>query len=151
MTGMVEALGGSPTAMPSSDVYSSLQTGVIDGAENNLPFYLSQSYNEVAKYITLDEHTRVPDSIIMSTAVKDKVTEEQLAIIEECAKDASQLQRELWSESEVESIKQCEDLGCTVVELSAEEKAMFMEAVEELNAAEGAAYKDILDAIAALK
>ena len=60
MMGLVSALGAVPTPMPFGEVYSALQTGVIDGAENNWPSYFSTSHYEVAKYFTLDGHTRVP-------------------------------------------------------------------------------------------
>ena len=66
MMGLVSAFGAVPTPMAFGEVYSALQTGVVDGAENNWPSYFSTSHYEVAKYITLDEHTRVPEIIIGS-------------------------------------------------------------------------------------
>ena len=66
MMGMIQALGAVPTPMPYGDVYSALQTGVIDGAENNWPSYDTASHYEVARYFSIDEHTRVPEMILAS-------------------------------------------------------------------------------------
>ncbi len=150
MIGMVKAMGANPVAMAASELYSSLQTGVVDGAENNLPWYLSMSLNEVAPLITMDEHTRTADMLIMSEKSKEKVTAEQLKIIEECAAESSQYQRELWGKSEEEARQQCIDAGCTIIDLTDEERQSYMDCVTELNAQFGDEYKDILDKIAAM-
>lgn len=151
MLGMVRAMGANPTAMAASELYSSLQTGVIDGAENNLPWYLSMSLNEVAPMITMDEHNRSADLLVISKATMDRLTPEQMTAIQEAADESSLYQRELWAESEAQSREQCLNAGCTIIDLTAEERQQFMDAVVELNATEGAPYKDILDSIAALK
>jgi tripartite ATP-independent transporter DctP family solute receptor len=148
MMGMVSAMGGSPTPMAAGEIYSALQTGVVDGAENNLPYYLSQSHNEVAPFITLDEHTRAPDCLIMSKKLKDSLTAEQLQIMEEAALESSDYQRELWADSEKEAEEKCIELGSEIIRLTAEEKQQFMDIVKDLNAKEGAKYKEILDGIA---
>ncbi len=150
MIGLIRILGANPTAMPSSDVYGALQTGVIDGAENNLPFYLSQSYPEVAPMITLNEHTRVPDSLFMSMMTVNKLTPEQVKIIEECAMESSQFQRKAWAEDEIKARKRCIELGCTITELTPAEKKQFMDMVKPLNAKEGAAFLPIIEAIGKL-
>lgn len=151
MLGMVEAMGANPTAMAASELYSALQTGVIDGAENNIPWYLSMSLNEVAPKIIMDEHNRSADLLVISKATKDKLTEEQMMIIEDAAKESSIYQRELWTESEIESQKECLEKGCTIYEPTAEERQQFMDAVKELNQTEGAKYSDIFEKIEALK
>ena len=69
MMDMVKYLGASPTPMAYGDVYSALQTGVVDGAENNWPSYLSSNHYQVAKHITIDEHTRVPEMIAFSKMI----------------------------------------------------------------------------------
>lgn len=151
MLGMVKAMGANPTAMAASELYSALQTGVIDGAENNIPWYLSMSLDEVAPKIIMDEHNRSADLLVISKATKDKLTDAQMEAIQEAAYESSLYQRELWKESEVESMKECVDKGCTVYEPTAEEKQQFMDAVKELNATEGAKYRDIFEKIEALK
>ncbi|MCL2001502.1 MAG: TRAP transporter substrate-binding protein [Planctomycetes bacterium] len=150
MIGLIRILGANPTAMPSSDVYGALQTGVIDGAENNLPFYLSQSYPEVAPMITLNEHTRVPDSLFMSMMTVNKLTPEQVKIIEEAAMESSHWQRKAWAEEEIKARQRCLELGCTITELTLDEKRQFMDMVKPLNAREGAANISIIEAIGKL-
>ena len=147
---MVKAMGANPVAMAASELYSSLQTGVVSGAENNLPWYLSMSLNEVAPLITMDEHTRTADMLMMSEKTKEKLTPEQVKIIEECAAESSQYQRDLWAKSEQEARQQCIDAGCTIIDLTDEERQGYMDCVTELNAQFGAEYKDILDKIAAM-
>ena len=151
MLGMVRAMGGNPTAMAASELYSALQTGVINGAENNLPWYLSMSLNEVAPIITMDEHNRSADLLVISKSTMDRLTPEQMTAIQEAADASSLYQRELWAESEAKAREQCLNAGCTIIDLTPEERQQFMDAVVELNATEGAPYKDILDSIAAMQ
>ena len=151
MLGMVKAMGANPTAMAASELYSALQTGVIDGAENNIPWYLSMSLNEVAPKIIMDEHNRSADLLVISKATMEKLTDEQMVAIQEAADESSLYQRELWKESEKTSMDECLAKGCTVYEPTAEERQQFMDAVKELNATEGEKYKDIFAKIEALK
>src|SRR5688572_28777558 len=94
---MVSALGANATPMPYGEVYSAIQTGVIDGAENNFPSYDTAKHAEVAKYYSLDEHTMVPEVFVMSKASWDKLTPEDQAIFKEAAKESVTKQRELWT------------------------------------------------------
>ncbi len=100
MMNLVRSLGAVPTPMPFGEVYSALQTGVIDGAENNWPSYFSTSHYEVAKYYTLDQHTRVPEILIGTKIVMDRLSAEDQEIIRQAAKDAMPFQIEKWAEFE---------------------------------------------------
>jgi tripartite ATP-independent transporter DctP family solute receptor len=100
MVGLVEALGAVATPMPFGEVYSAIQTGVIDGAENNWPSYYSTSHYEVAQYYTLDEHTRVPEITIASKISMDKLSAEDQAIIKQAAKDSMPFQIKAWADYE---------------------------------------------------
>ncbi len=100
MVGMVSGLGAVATPMAYGEVYSGLQTGVIDGAENNWPSYESTSHFEVAKYYTVDEHTRVPEIIIGSKISLSKLSQADLDLIKQAALDAIPYQRELWAARE---------------------------------------------------
>jgi len=97
MIGLVESLGAVATPMPFGEVYSAIQTGVIDGAENNWPSYYSTSHYEVAKYYTLDEHTRVPEITIASKMTMDKLSAADQKIIMQAAKDSMQFQIDAWA------------------------------------------------------
>lgn len=151
MLGMVRAMGANPTAMATSEIYSALQTGTIDGAENNIPWYLSMSMNEVAPKIVMDEHNRAADLLVISKATMDKLTDEQMQAIQEAADESSLYQRELWTQSEEESLAECEEKGCTVYTPNDEERQQFMDSVKELNATEGEKYADIFASIEAMK
>ena len=100
MVGLVEALGAVATPMPFGEVYSAIQTGVIDGAENDWPSYYSTSHYEVAQYYTLDEHTRVPEITIASKITMDKLSKEDQEIIKKAAKDSMDFQIKAWADYE---------------------------------------------------
>ena len=109
------------------------------------------SLNEVAPMITMDEHNRSADLLVISKATMDKLTDEQMAAIQEAADESSLYQRELWAESEKESREECIEKGCTIIDLTDEERQQFMDAVKELNATEGEKYSDIFEKIEAMK
>jgi len=116
MMDMVKALGGVPQAIPYSDVYSALQTGVIDGAENNFPSYIDTSHYEVCKYFIVDAHTRVPDVIVCSTKTWEKLSAKDKTIIAECAKEAQNDHRKRWEIAEAKAKKKAIDMGCIITE-----------------------------------
>ncbi len=132
MVGMVEALGAVATPLSFGEVYSALQTGVIDGAENNWPSYLSTSHYEVAKYFIVDEHTRVPEIMIASKRVFDKLPKEDQAIIIKAMKDAQPVQFKLWVDFEKVAEKTVREKGSTITEVNAAEKKKFMDAMKPL-------------------
>lgn len=146
---MVELLGASSIPTTYADVYSALQTGQIDGAENNWPSYESQNHYEVAKYVTVDEHTRVPEAQLVSRATWDKLTPEYQEIIRQCARESAKYERMLWSQRTEESRKKVIEAGCQVVELTPEEKLRFQEAVTPIYNEFCGDYVDLIDQIVA--
>jgi tripartite ATP-independent periplasmic transporter solute receptor, DctP family len=124
---MVAALGGNATPMPYGEVYSGIQTGVIDGAENNYPSFDTAGHAEVAKYYSLDEHLMVPEVLVISKIVWDGLTPEDQAIFRQAAKDSVAHQRELWAAKEIESKAAVEALGAEINEV---DKAPFIEAMQ---------------------
>ena len=86
--------------MPYGEVYSSIQTGVIDGAENNWPSYESSGHFEVAGYYTLDEHLIVPEVLVMSKKSWDNLSPEDQAAVRQAAKDSVPFMREQWQARE---------------------------------------------------
>jgi tripartite ATP-independent transporter DctP family solute receptor len=132
MVGMVEALGAVATPLPFGEVYSALQTGVVDGAENNWPSYLSTSHYEVAKYFIIDEHTRVPEITVGSKKIFDKLSKEDRAIIIKAMKDAQPYQFKLWVDFEKVAEKTVREKGSTITEVSPQEKQKFMNAMKPL-------------------
>ncbi len=112
---MMSALGANATPMPYGEVYSSIQTGVIDGAENNWPSYESSGHFEVAGYYTLDEHLIVPEVLVMSKASWDKLSAEDQAAVRQAAKDSVPMMREMWQAREKASEDKVRAAGATVV------------------------------------
>lgn len=97
---MVSAVGANATPMPYGEVYSSIQTGVIDGAENNWPSFESSGHYEVAGYYTLDQHLIVPEVLVMSKASYDKLSADEQMAVRAAAKASVPVMRELWAERE---------------------------------------------------
>ena len=112
---MVGALGGSATPIAWGEVYTALQQGVVDGAENNPPsFHLSRHY-EVARYYTLDEHTGVPDVLFVATEVWDDLTPQQQQWLQEAADESAQYQKRLWREATEEALRKVEEAGVQII------------------------------------
>ncbi len=132
MMGLVSALGAVPTPMPFGEVYSALQTGVIEGAENNWPSYFSTSHYEVAKFFTLDGHTRVPEILIASKTSMDRLPKEDQQIIMQAAKDSMPFQIKLWKEFEKVSEEKVTAAGSVITHLTPEAVAEFQKAMEPL-------------------
>jgi tripartite ATP-independent transporter DctP family solute receptor len=132
MVGLVEALGAVATPMPFGEVYSALQTGVIDGAENNWPSYYSTSHYEVAEYYTLDRHTQVPEILVASKIAMDRLSPADQEIIRQAAKDSIDYQRERWAAFVAESEEAIRANGNVITELSPAAVAEFQEAMQPL-------------------
>ncbi|GAD80369.1 TRAP transporter substrate-binding protein [Vibrio ezurae] len=94
----MKALGVSPVPISSGEVYSALQQGVVDGAENNIPTYFSTRQYEVAKYYTLDQHTMIPDLLVVSTEIWNGLSKEDQATIRQIAKESLDVQDKYWDE-----------------------------------------------------
>ncbi|CAM3179726.1 TRAP transporter substrate-binding protein [Paracoccus nototheniae] len=112
---MMDALGAVATPMPYGEVYSAIQTGVIDGAENNYPSYDSSGHAEVAKYFTLDEHLMVPELVAMSKTSWDALTPEDQTLLRDAARNSSTTQRQLWAEAEAASEEAVIEAGAEIV------------------------------------
>jgi tripartite ATP-independent transporter DctP family solute receptor len=100
---MLQAFGANPTPMSYGEVYSALETGVVDGAENNWPSYESSRHFEVAKHITLTEHSLTPEVLVISKLSWDKLAPADQALLRQAAKDSVVKMRELWVAREKES------------------------------------------------
>lgn len=151
MMDMVKDLGANPTPMAYGEVYSALQTNVIDGAENNWPSYESTSHYEVAKYYVVDEHSRIPEMQIISKQTMDKLSPEDQKIIRECAVESAKYERELWAEREKASEEKVKAGGAVITRLSADARAEFIKAVQPLYDQYGAQYKDLIQKIRDVK
>lgn len=127
---MVNTLGGSATPISWGELYTALQQGVVDGAENNPPsFFLSRHY-EVSRYYTLNEHTAQPDVLVISQyAWENRLNASQRAIVQQAARESVAYQRRLWREASDAALAAVKEAG---VEVIYPDRAPFMEASQPL-------------------
>ncbi len=111
---MITTLGGGPTPIPFGELYTALQQGMIDGAENNPPSLFTSRHYEVAKHYSLDEHTRVPDVVIFSKAIWDGLDPQVQRWVTEAANDSVTFQRKLWQEQTEEALREVQKAGVTI-------------------------------------
>ena len=149
MLGLVRSFGAIPTPMPYGEVYSGLQTGVVDGAENNPPSYYSASHDEVAKYYTLDEHTMVPEIIIGSKISLGRLSKADQDLIKQAAMDAIDYQRAQWDAYVKVSMDKVKAAGCTIIPIP--DKTEWMKAVEPMYKQQSKEIQDLVARIRAVK
>jgi tripartite ATP-independent transporter DctP family solute receptor len=126
---LVNSLGGSATPISWGELYTALQQGVVDGAENNPPsFYLSKHY-EVCKYYSLDEHTAVPDVLIISMKIWNSLNKEERNWFQAAVDSSVVYQRKIWKEATLEALKKVAESG---VQISHPNKKPFEEKVVSL-------------------
>ncbi|MCS2156354.1 TRAP transporter substrate-binding protein [Scandinavium sp. H11S7] len=126
---MVELMGGSPTPISFGEVYTAMQQGVVDGAENNVPSWVQTRHIEIAKVYSEDEHASIPDFLVISTKTWSKLTPEQQQILSKAAKDSEAWQQKAWANVEAETRAQATAMGGTFVTV---DKAPFRAAVQPL-------------------
>ncbi|MDZ7372952.1 MAG: TRAP transporter substrate-binding protein [candidate division KSB1 bacterium] len=112
---MIQVFGASATPIDWGELYTSLQQGVVDGAENNPPSFYTSRHYEICKYYTLDEHTRVPDVLLISTAVWKKLSPEFQQILQEAADESVPYQRQLWDEMVQRSLEEVKKAGVQII------------------------------------
>ncbi len=123
---MIRSFGGAATPISWGELYTALQQGVVDGAENNSPsFYLSRHY-EVCRYFSLNEHTMVPDILMISTFVWDQLSEQEQKWLMTAVNASVPVQQQLWAEAEEEALAAVKAAGVVV---NTPDKAPFAELV----------------------
>lgn len=130
MMDTMKALGAEPTPISYSELYSSLQSGVVDGAENGYPGYSSNKFYEVAPYYLLSGHTFSPGIVLMAQAKWDALSAEDQQILLEAGQKASDWNKEAIDAEEVTLRKELEDKGITIIDMTAEDKATAQAACE---------------------
>lgn len=127
---MVQALGGSGAPVAWGELYTALSQGVVDGAENNPPSFYTSKHYEVSKYYTLNEHTYVPDIVLISSYIWNHLTAQQQQWLQQAMDEAVVYERKLWAESTEEAIAKVEAAGVTVIY---PDKKPFMQRVEAMH------------------
>jgi TRAP-type C4-dicarboxylate transport system substrate-binding protein len=127
---MIEAMGGAATPLAFGELYGALDQGVVDGAENNPPSLLTSRHHEICKFYALNEHTRVPDIVLIGTATWNRLTDQQRQWLQASADASSRFQRELWNRGTQETLNR---LAAAGVHISHPDKAPFLAAVRPLH------------------
>jgi|TARA_B110000967_G_scaffold210070_1_gene270213 tripartite ATP-independent transporter DctP family solute receptor len=145
---LVDALGGSATPMAYGELYTAIQQGVVDGAENNPPSFVSSNHYEVSKYYTLDQHSSVPDVLLIGTKYWNKLSSQEKVWVQEAASESSQAQKKFWNESVEESMAKAKKAG---VEIIIPEKALFQEQSKSVLEAFQKEYPEMRDILNKIK
>src|SRR6056297_1290450 len=112
---MVRGLGGSPTPISWGELYTALQQGLVDGAENNPPSVISANHYEICKYYSLDKHTSPMDVVVASKKTWAKLSDEQQAMLLETFEESVEYQRELWAEEVAGNFETLEEAGVEII------------------------------------
>lgn len=145
MTGLVEGLGAAPTVVSFSELYTSLQSGVVDGAEQPIPQYLSNTFYEVAPYMILDEHTMATSAVVISQDALNKLTEEQKAAVKEAGLATQEYCKSLISDEINAAKEELAAKGAIFVEV--EDKAPWREACTEVISSFTSGIEDVYQGI----
>ena len=148
---MANSMGGNGIAMGYDQVFSALQTGVIDGAENNPPSFVFDNHYQVAKYYTIDEHLIVPEILVMSKKIFDQLSKDDQALLLKVAKEAQQEERKLWEAYEQQAMDKAKAAGIQIINVSDAEKKKFQEAVKPVWDKYGPKYAAIVKRIQEVK
>ena len=112
---MVNSLGGSATPIAWGELYTALQQGVVDGAENNPPSFYTSRHYEVCKFYSLDEHTGLPDVLLISTIIWDRLTPEQQSWVQQAADKSAEYQKLLWKDATEEALQKVQEAGVEII------------------------------------
>ena len=146
---MVNAMGGNGLPIAFNELYTAMQTGVVDGAENNPPSYESGKHYEVAQYYTLTEHLMVPEIFVFSKKVWDTLSPLDQQLIRKASVLAVVKERELWAEREQVSLNKLKEQGIEVI--TEVDKTPFIEATEAVRMKFGEKYADLIKRASAVK
>jgi tripartite ATP-independent transporter DctP family solute receptor len=146
---MMNALGGNGVAMGYDQVFSALQTGVIDGAENNPPSYVFSNHYTAAKYLSLTEHLIVPEVLVFSKKTWTALSADDQTLIKKFAREAQLEERELWNKYEQQAMDRAKAAGCQIVEIA--DKKPFQNAVKPVWDKYGPKYQDMINRIQAVE
>jgi tripartite ATP-independent transporter DctP family solute receptor len=145
----MNALGGNGVAMGFDQLISAMQTGVVDGAENNYPTYATGQHYRYAKHFSLTGHLMIPEILVFSKRTWQTLSPDDRALITKLSKEAQQEQRKLWYEMEEKSIKQIQDAGVEIIKII--DKKPFQDAAKPVWDKYGAQHAALIQRIQDVK
>jgi tripartite ATP-independent transporter DctP family solute receptor len=146
---MMNSLGGNGVSMGYDQVFSALQTGVVDGAENNPPSFVFDNHYQVAKFLTLDEHLIVPEIVVMSRKTWDSLSPADQALVKKFSREAQMEERVLWNKYEKDAMDKAKAAGITITPIA--DKKPFQDAVKPVWDKYGPKYADAIKRIQAVQ
>jgi tripartite ATP-independent transporter DctP family solute receptor len=146
---MMNALGGNGVAMGYDQVFSALQTGVVDGAENNPPSFVFDNHYQVAKYYALTEHLIVPEILVFSRKTWDTLSAEDRELLKKFGREAQAEERVLWNQYEKQALEKARAAGIQIIEIA--DKKPFQDAVKPVWDKYGPKYAEIIKRIQAVE
>jgi tripartite ATP-independent transporter DctP family solute receptor len=148
---MANSMGANGVPMGYDQVFTSLQTGVIDGAENNPPSFVFDNHYQVARYYTVDEHLIVPELLVMSKKIFDSLSKDEQADVKKFAGEAQMEERALWDEYQRQAMDKAKNAGIRIVQVSDADKKAFQVAVKPVWDKYGPRYADMIKRIQAVE
>jgi tripartite ATP-independent transporter DctP family solute receptor len=146
---MMNSLGGNGVSMGYDQVFNALQTGVVDGAENNPPSFVFDNHYQVAKFYTLDEHLIVPEMVVFSKKTWDTLSKEDQALLVKFGREAQQEERVLWAKYEKDAMDKAKAAGITITEIA--DKKPFQDAVKPVWDKYGPKYAEMIKRVQAVQ
>jgi tripartite ATP-independent transporter DctP family solute receptor len=146
---MMNALGGNGVAMGYDQVFSALQTGVVDGAENNLPSYVFDNHYQAAKYYSLTQHLIVPEILVFSRKTWDTLSKDDQDLLHKLAREAQLDERDLWNKYEMAALEKAKAAGNQIIDIS--DKTPFQDAVKPVWDKYGPKFADMIKRIEAVQ
>jgi TRAP-type C4-dicarboxylate transport system substrate-binding protein len=146
---MMNALGGNGVAMGYDQVFSALQTGVVDGAENNPPSFVFDNHYTVAKYYTLTEHLIVPEMLVFSRKAWDSLSKSDQDLVKQFGREAQAEERVLWAKYEKQALEKAQASGIQVIEIA--DKKPFQDAVKPVWDKYGPRFAEMIKRIQAVQ
>jgi TRAP-type C4-dicarboxylate transport system substrate-binding protein len=132
-------------------VFNALQTGVVDGAENNPPSFVFDNHYQVAKFYTVDEHLIVPEMVVFSKKIWDTLSKEEQALLVKFGHEAQQEERKLWEVYEKQAMDKAKAAGIQIIEVSDADKKAFQDAVKPVWDKYGPKHADMVKRIQDVK
>jgi tripartite ATP-independent transporter DctP family solute receptor len=145
----MNALGGNGVAMGFDQLINGMQTGVVDGAENNEPSYTSGQHFRYAKYYSNTGHLMIPEILVFSKKSWQTLSKEDQDLVMKLSREAQQEQRKLWYEREAEALKQMKEAGVVINDVK--DKTAFQNLVKPVWEKYGAQHKALIERISAVK
>jgi tripartite ATP-independent transporter DctP family solute receptor len=146
---MMNALGGNGIAMGYDQVFTALQTGVVDGAENNPPSFVFDNHYQVAKYYTLTEHLIVPEMLVFSKRIWNQLSKDDQALVQKLGREAQMRERVLWNEYQDKALAKMQESGIKVITIA--DKAPFQAAVKPVWDKYAPQFADVITRIQAVQ